>query len=674
MSFIKRSVVQPIAALLVASILAGSSTDSLQATTLTFYEGNDYSQGTLCSFAIEPGMKVDFKNDNFGCPNDEARSMTVNDIDNFYIVRLYDNSNCLANDDWTEIRVVGGPLGTNSGIGTLEPGLQWPPGVLQSTYHPENGGNGLDGKLSCVEVVDSGVAEVSLYEGGGGTEDELCRFGVHLPLGLQSQQFNVSALGCPNDEARSMRLRNFPKDYEVRIFDSPYCTNDDDWAGLKFNDVYEHYLHGSFHITGIGSRGDAEYHYCNGLDGKVSCIQIGQNLAPLGDPFCSSCRLGVPDATGTTGSPVAVPVELDSRGVAVTGVSFSVDFDESCLSFDPTDSDLNGVPEAVLLNVPPGFDATVEVDLLDVDGEIDIGIADPSGNAILPDGSLVQLVFTPTCTPAPGGRTLAPVAFSSSPDVAFTALGGASVPGGAHGGWIEARRDDVEFGDTAPWPSTVEPVARPEHFELLGGGGERGLEGTYEPGQAEGATGYDDSSAVVLAVPETVSAGGLMCVCGEFPSPEQLGHLTLDDEPLGQPITETGCSKGAYYRLPDDLVPGRHRVGGRHTRATVDTEVLEVEASMDQKKLWKGQGTQLYLSVAGASREQCLTLRNSSPGELRVEGGDEQTVCVPPGESATRNVRGLKKGRFSLDWELLTAPCPCADSLPEVPENRAGTG
>ncbi len=180
------------------------------------------------------------------------------------------------------------------------------------------------------------------------------------------------------------------------------------------------------------------------------------------------------------------------------------------------------------------------------------------------------------------------------------------------------------------------------------------------------------TAPTISALPETVTPGNLMCVCGVFPSLEYLHQLTFGGRDLGPPVKGTGCGCGGYFHVPA-VEPGLHKVGGPFTDEILETEAVVVSASMDQKKLWKGQGTQLHLSVTGASKELCLKLLNSSPGNIRVQGGDDQTICLSRGKEATRKVRGLKKGNFDLHWELLSGTCPCADRLPPIPEDLAAS-
>ncbi len=135
--------------------------------------------------------------------------------------------------------------------------------------------------------------------------------------------------------------------------------------------------------------------------------------------------------------PVTVPVVLTTGGSELAGVSFSIDFDESCLTFDPTDADGNGIPDAVTFQVPAGYATSVFVDLGDADGEIDVAISDATPQAFLADGDLVLVTLTPVCAPPDGQTLLAPVLFSTDPAASFSNAQGQDVAGLTEDGSVE---------------------------------------------------------------------------------------------------------------------------------------------------------------------------------------------------------------------------------------------
>jgi hypothetical protein len=65
---------------------------------------------------------------------------------------------------------------------------------------------------------------------------------------------------------------------------------------------------------------------------------------------------------GLRNSPVEAPILLETNGHRVSAASFALSFDKSQLTFDATDADENGVPDAVSIETPPGMVAMVNYD------------------------------------------------------------------------------------------------------------------------------------------------------------------------------------------------------------------------------------------------------------------------------------------------------------------------
>ncbi len=102
-------------------------------------------------------------------------------------------------------------------------------------------------------------------------------------------------------------------------------------------------------------------------------------------------------------------------------MAFSVDYDEACLSFDPTDADQNGRPDSVRFMVSGLFGFTGGLfDASDTDGELDIIIADSAPPfSPIPDGVVVEITFGVTCQ-ATSGDVIAAVAFSTEPSASYS--------------------------------------------------------------------------------------------------------------------------------------------------------------------------------------------------------------------------------------------------------------
>ncbi|MEO1369367.1 MAG: hypothetical protein AAFX50_19490, partial [Acidobacteriota bacterium] len=100
--------------------------------------------------------------------------------------------------------------------------------------------------------------------------------------------------------------------------------------------------------------------------------------------------------------------------------------DPTCLTFDSTDADNDGVPDSVSFRVPADFAPEVFVDLGDADGELDFTLADVPPVAVVPDGVVVEVTFGVICAPPP---VIRPLTFSRAPAASFGSSSGASVPG-----------------------------------------------------------------------------------------------------------------------------------------------------------------------------------------------------------------------------------------------------
>lgn len=134
---------------------------------------------------------------------------------------------------------------------------------------------------------------------------------------------------------------------------------------------------------------------------------------------------------------ITVPITLNTNELAVAAATFSVDYDANCLNLNPADNDEDGIPDAVVFNLPPGFQASVQVDQGDEDGEVDIFVADvlPPLDA-LTDGLIATLELSALCQPTPGSKIDASVNFAMAPYATFSNADGRTIPGSTHDGLV----------------------------------------------------------------------------------------------------------------------------------------------------------------------------------------------------------------------------------------------
>ena len=142
--------------------------------------------------------------------------------------------------------------------------------------------------------------------------------------------------------------------------------------------------------------------------------------------------------SATQNATVDVPIEFSGNGATITGLLFSIDFDEGCLLFDASDANNDGVPDDISFNLPPQFDPGITFSPSDTEGELDVIIADfQPPLASLSDDTIATIQFTTTCEPEPGASIIAPVAFSNQPSPSFSDQNGGSVPGNTSDGSVE---------------------------------------------------------------------------------------------------------------------------------------------------------------------------------------------------------------------------------------------
>ncbi len=130
-----------------------------------------------------------------------------------------------------------------------------------------------------------------------------------------------------------------------------------------------------------------------------------------------------------TGGQVTVPIEFRKGDAVISSAVFSIDFDQSCLSFNPADGNSDGLPDAITFLVPNGFSITASFDASDTDGELDIIVNSnasppPTLNSFNP---LLTIQFSVICNPS--GSQVAPVIFSADPSPTFGGPSGNAITG-----------------------------------------------------------------------------------------------------------------------------------------------------------------------------------------------------------------------------------------------------
>ncbi|MEM1178425.1 MAG: M12 family metallopeptidase, partial [Acidobacteriota bacterium] len=127
----------------------------------------------------------------------------------------------------------------------------------------------------------------TFYEGNAATQERVCAFGAIA----QTVKFKQDGFTCENDEARSVRLNHVPPGVSLVLYDDPDCHQNDDWTVIRSLDSVTNFIVPSFESALTTGDVKVTPHPNNGLDGKVSCVQVtvcGDNTCE-GLESCVSC-------------------------------------------------------------------------------------------------------------------------------------------------------------------------------------------------------------------------------------------------------------------------------------------------------------------------------------------------------------------------------------------------
>jgi len=126
-------------------------------------------------------------------------------------------------------------------------------------------------------------------------------------------------------------------------------------------------------------------------------------------------------------SQVTVPLLLQTNASDVGSLLFSLDYDETQLSFDPADNNQDGIPDAISFNLPAQYMRAVMFNPEDADGELDFMIANFAASPVaLADGALLSVALD---VGHPSTTTEAAVNFSQAPAASFGSITGLDLSG-----------------------------------------------------------------------------------------------------------------------------------------------------------------------------------------------------------------------------------------------------
>ena len=244
-----------------------------------FYEGNNATQNIVCGMSLTENRT--FTGGQHGCENDEARSAKLVGVragTEFYV---YDSPSGSLEDDFARVFVKKN-IGTNGAvINSFEQNIDT---EFYSVEFFRN--NGLDGKISRWEVSPPKGSALPLsrgaivfYEGNNATQNIVCSLLFDTNKGVN---FKNDGFGCDNDEARSAVLVNVPAGTNFSVYDSPDGSHGDDYSTYEVKQFISKFTINSFHHNHEDSNIKITHHHHNGLDGKVSRINM---IVPTRFPY-----------------------------------------------------------------------------------------------------------------------------------------------------------------------------------------------------------------------------------------------------------------------------------------------------------------------------------------------------------------------------------------------------
>lgn len=221
----------------------------------------------------------------------------------------------------------------------------------------------------------------------------------------------------------------------------------------------------------VGFSSSPQAGFANDEGERLDC-ETDDGSVMIARPVPTSTATATPTATAIPASPslsiteeisakpgqtVNVPIALDSDGADISGVTFSLQYDRSCLSFDPADDNSDGVPDSVSLSISTEFDRTLIAEASeDSDREIDVVLADiVYPLAAMPDGLIVSIELNVDGGQACWGKTIV-VGFWADTPATYFDTNGEEVTGTTSNGSIE-----ISDPPTTPTP-TFTPTSTPE--------------------------------------------------------------------------------------------------------------------------------------------------------------------------------------------------------------------
>lgn len=244
-----------------------------------FYEGKNCTETVVGSAPYDAGdgrtQHIPAKERSW-MKNDEARSMLIKGLRKGAVIAVYDDPEGRSGgDDFSVIQIKADAKDKGVCIGNFEQSFRSKDGAWEVVHFHKNG---LDGKVSHVVVSpkfneDAYPADIFFYEGNNCTQDIKAKLRSYSSHDINCKKSN----NCDNDEIRSVLLMSYGKSrYTLKVFDHPDGKQNDDWSVLKVDTTKfvgsqcVKTFEKDRNLQGV----EVDFHKDNGLDGKISRIEV----------------------------------------------------------------------------------------------------------------------------------------------------------------------------------------------------------------------------------------------------------------------------------------------------------------------------------------------------------------------------------------------------------------
>ena len=163
------------------------------------------------------------------------------------------------------------------------------------------------------------------------------------------------------------------------------------------------------------------------------------------------------------------------------------------------------------------------------------------------------------------------------------------------------------------------------------------------------------AAAQTYSIPPILETGATVVIEGTFDGDSANTRIIVGGS-FVQPHSETIGS--ASFVVPSDLL-GRHTIMLEESglQSLAEIVVLEVNPTLERSNLSRGESTRLKLEVRGVGALETpvdIQVRNESPQQISIDGGNSVGVVITPGRDTTVEIqiKAKQSGNFEISYEL----------------------